>query len=152
MFHGTFSHTLDDKGRVAIPRKFRELLPGGQGACRVIVTTSFGGDPNTLDLYTPEAWQDLEETFRAMNRFDEVTKTLKRMYLHPAQDLTLDAQGRILLPQDLRTHIDLQPRMDAVFTGDLDKILIWSRPTWERQRSADRDATLPEAAMSKLAH
>jgi DNA-binding transcriptional regulator/RsmH inhibitor MraZ len=51
MFRGTFFHTLDDKGRVAIPRKFRELLPAGEGDARVVVTKSVGTGPRTLDVY-----------------------------------------------------------------------------------------------------
>jgi len=101
MFRGTFFHILDEKGRVAIPRKFREPL-GSHSETRVVVTRSVGSDPRTLDVYPMAEWQILEERIRAMPQFQERTRRFKRLYLHPAQDLVLDAQGRILIPQDLR--------------------------------------------------
>lgn len=134
MFRGTFFHTLDDKARVAIPRKFREQLPPGEGDARVVVTRSVGG-PRTLDVYPMKEWEKLEDRIRQMPQFQERTRTFKRLYLHPAQELQLDAQGRVLLPQDLRDCISLSK--EAVFTGDLEKFLIWSRDDWQKQQEAD---------------
>src|SRR6185369_8309034 len=113
MFLGTFFHNLDDKARVAIPRKFREQLSGGKGETSVVVTRSYGAGPRTLDVYPIDEWEKLEARIR------------ERRYLHPAQELVLDGQGRILLPQDLRDSISLTK--EAVFTGDLEKFLIWSK-------------------------
>lgn len=135
MFRGTFFHTLDDKARVAIPRKFREQLPTALGDPRVVVTRSVGGGPRTLDCYPMGEWEKLEERIGQMPRFQEKTRTFKRLYLHPAQELVLDAQGRILLPQDLRAAISLNK--EAVFTGDLEKFLIWSKEDWQQQKDAD---------------
>jgi len=137
MFCGTFYHTLDEKGRVAIPRKFRELL-GSQNEIRIFVTRSVGSGPKTLDAYPVAAWHALADRIRQMPQFQESTRRFKRRYLHPAQELVLDAQGRILIPQDLRDTIGLAK--DAVFTGDLDKFLIWNRETWQHQQSADEEA------------
>ncbi|MFN2427015.1 MAG: division/cell wall cluster transcriptional repressor MraZ [Candidatus Binatia bacterium] len=138
MFRGTFFHTLDDKARVAIPRKFRELLPVDQGDPRVVVTKSVGGGPRTLDVYPMAAWQALEARISSMPQFQDRTRTFKRHYVHPAQELVLDAQGRVLLPQDLRDYISLTK--EAVFTGDLEKFLIWSKENWQHQKSADEAA------------
>lgn len=135
MFRGTFFHSLDDKARVAIPRKFREVLPAGHGEPRVVVTTSVGEGPRTLDVYPMAEWQALEERIRRMPQFQASTRQFKRLYLHPAQELALDAQGRILLPQDLRDAIGLAK--DAVFTGDLEKFLIWKKEDWQRQKASD---------------
>jgi MraZ protein len=135
MFRGTFFHSLDDKARVAIPRKFRELLPADQGDPRVVVTQSVGKGPRTLDCYPMAAWQALEARISSMPQFEDRTRQFKRHYVHPAQELVLDAQGRILLPQDLRSYISLGK--DAVFTGDLEKFLIWSKEAWQRQKDAD---------------
>lgn len=137
MFRGTFFHTLDDKARVAIPRKFRELLPAAEGEAKVVVTRSVGG-PRTLDVYPMAEWQALEDRIRKMPQFQDRTRTFKRLYLHPAQELVLDAQGRILLPQDLRESISLTK--EAVFTGDLEKFLIWSRDDWQTQKQTDESA------------
>lgn len=137
MFRGTFFHSLDDKARVAVPRKFREQLPADQ-ADRVVVTTSVGPGPRTLDVYPLASWHELESRISAMPQFNERTRTFKRHYVHPAQELAIDAQGRILLPQDLRDYISLTK--EAVFTGDLEKFLIWSKEDWQRQKTADAAA------------
>ncbi len=135
MFRGTFFHSLDDKARVAIPRKFRDQLPPGDGEARVVVTTSVGAGPKTLDVYPMPAWQALEARISSLPQFEDRTRKFKRHYVHPAQELMLDAQGRIVLPQDLREHISI--KKDAVFTGDLEKFLIWSKEDWQRQKNAD---------------
>ena len=134
MFRGTFFHNLDDKARVAIPRKFREQLSGGKGETSVVVTKSYGG-PRTLDVYAIDEWEKLESRIRERRQFDDTIRTFKRRYLHPAQELVLDGQGRILLPQDLRESISLTK--EAVFTGDLEKFLIWSKEDWLKQKDAD---------------
>lgn len=141
MFRGTFFHTIDDKSRVAVPRKFRELLPAPGGDPRVVVTKSVGPGPRTLDVYPMAEWQALEDRIRQMPQFQDRTRTFKRLYLHPAQELILDAQGRILLPQDLRGAISLQK--EAVFTGDLEKFLIWSKEDWDQQVDKDLNAGDP---------
>jgi MraZ protein len=134
MFRGTFFHSLDDKWRVAIPRKFREQLSPGVDEPRVVVTTSLGS-PRTLDVYPVKEWEKLEDKIAGMPQFKQDTKRFKRLYLHPAQELTLDAQGRILLPQDLRDAVSLGK--EAVFTGDLEKFLIWNKADWQKQKDAD---------------
>jgi MraZ protein len=139
MFRGTFFHSLDDKARVAIPRKFRDQLPSEEGESRVVVTTSVGAGPKTLDVYPMAAWQALESRISSMPQFEDRTRRFKRHYVHPAQELMLDAQGRILLPQDLREYISL--KKDAVFTGDLEKFLIWSKEDWQRQKRDDEAAS-----------
>jgi MraZ protein len=73
-----------------------------------------------------------------MPQFQDRTRTFKRLYLHPAHELVLDAQGRILLPQELRSAISLTK--EAVYTGDLEKFLIWSRDDWQRQKDTDESA------------
>lgn len=107
----------------------------------MVVTRSVGGGPRTLDVYPMAEWQALEDRIRSMPQFQERTRNFKRLYLHPAQELVLDAQGRILLPQDLRAAISLNK--EAVFTGDLEKFLIWSKEDWQRQKDADESAGAP---------
>jgi MraZ protein len=140
MFRGTFFHNLDDKARVAIPRKFREQLAGGKGETSVVVTRAYGG-PRVLDVYPIDEWEKLEGRIRERRQFDDTIRTFKRLYLHPAQELVLDGQGRILLPQDLRESIGLSK--EAVFTGDLEKFLIWSKEDWTRQKQSDESSPVP---------
>lgn len=130
MFRGTFFHTLDEKGRVAIPRKFRDALMGSEGDTRIVLTKTADRGIRCLDIYPIAEWQALEDRIRQRPQFSDTTRRFKRKYVHPAQDLVLDAQGRIVVPADLRSWIDLGK--DAVFTGDLEKFLLWSKSEWER--------------------
>jgi MraZ protein len=141
MFRGTFFHTLDDKARIAIPRKFRDQLPVVDGESKVVVTRSLPGAPRTLDVYPMAEWERLEERIRGLPQVSDLTRQFKRHYLHPAQELVLDAQGRIVLPQDLRESISLSK--DVVFTGDLEKFLIWSKDGWQKQQDEDASGEPP---------
>ncbi len=130
MFRGTEYRNLDDKGRIAIPRKFRSLLLDKQGEGRIVVTKSLGKQPRCLEIYSALKWQALEEKLAEMPLFGDKTNALIGSYIHPAQDLALDVQGRVLLPQDLREHMG--KGKETVFTGHLNKLLLWSKPEWEK--------------------
>lgn len=134
MFSGTYYHTLDEKGRIAIPRKFRELL-GGQSEIRVVVTRWVGRLPKTVDVFPRPEWDRLLERVGDMPEFDDDTVEFRRRYVHPAHELVLDAQGRILIPPKLREQIGLTK--EAVFTGDGRKFMVWDRDHWEHQQEAD---------------
>ena len=141
MFRGTFFHSVDDKGRVAVPRKFRETLLSSQGDHRVVVTRSSDPTAPCLEIYPEREWDLLEDKIRAMPQLADRTRRFKAFYIAPAQDMTLDAQGRILLPADLRARIGLDGDVrEAVFTGDLEKFLVWARPGWEVWEAANREA------------
>lgn len=134
MFYGTFHHTLDEKGRVAIPKDFRELL-GSQSNIQVYVTPSVGRPPKSLDVYPVDEWEALADRIRARPQLDDDTEFLKRRYLGKARKLALDSQGRIVIPPDLRERIGLVK--DAVFTGGLQKFLLWSHDAWQQQEMED---------------
>ncbi|MFT4571145.1 MAG: MraZ protein [Candidatus Binatia bacterium] len=135
MFRGTFFHALDEKARVAIPRKFREALIGSQGDTRVVITKSATRGARALDIYPIAEWQNLEARIRERPQFQSNIQQFKRKYIAPAQDLALDAQGRIVVPANLREWIDLGK--EAVFTGDLEKFLLWSKNEYERVADDD---------------
>lgn len=135
MFRGTYFHTLDEKARVAVPRKFRDALAGTQGDTRVVITKSATRGAKALDIYPVAEWHNLEARIRERPQFQESIQRFKRKYIHPAQDLALDGQGRIVVPSNLREWIDLAK--DAVFTGDLEKFQLWSKDEYERVSGAD---------------
>jgi MraZ protein len=135
MFRGTFFHTLDDKARVAVPRKYRDALIGSQGDTRVVITKSATRGARALDIYPVAEWHNLEARIRERPQFQTAIQRFKRKYIAPAQDLNLDAQGRIVVPADLREWIGLEK--DAVFTGDLEKFLLWSKQEYERVAGVD---------------
>jgi MraZ protein len=133
MFIGRHFHSLDGKGRVAIPHKFRGEL-GGANAGRLIVTVSPSEQYSYLDAYPAHQWEDTIERILATPITGEdaasVREALLANYIHPAQEQSLDSQGRILISPDQRQAARLEK--DVVFTGDMQRFRIWSRSEWER--------------------
>lgn len=126
MFRGRFENTVDDKGRIAIPSKFRELL-GPQSGARLIVT-NFDG---CLWAYPDSVWQALEQKVSALPQFLEEVKALQRVFISAACECPLDKQGRILLPPSLRTYAAIEK--DAVVVGMTQRLEIWSKKRWEEK-------------------
>jgi MraZ protein len=121
MFLGRFAHTVDAKGRLAIPARFRDALAGG-----VVVTR---GIDRCLSVYPMEAWLPLAERISALPITDPDARTFRRMVFAEAANLELDAQGRILLPPELRRYADLD--RDAYVVGVNTSIEVWSPARWD---------------------
>ena len=94
MFLGEHTHSVDEKGRLTIPSRYRALLEGG-----VVVTR--GLDEN-LVLYPLEVWNEIAARIRATSRTDAAARSLRRRFFSGAVDLRVDGQGRILIPASLR--------------------------------------------------
>jgi MraZ protein len=139
MFRGHFSHTVDDKGRVAIPARFREALSGLQEE-RLVVTKYGMRDRRCLDVYPLSAWRELEKRLAARNRFDPDLASFRNYYVSGAHECQVDAQGRILIPQLLREYASLGH--EAMFTGDIDKFRIWDKDAWQQVFAADEQTFL----------
>ncbi|HYI13934.1 MAG TPA: division/cell wall cluster transcriptional repressor MraZ [Thermomicrobiales bacterium] len=123
MFLGRHSHNLDDKGRLALPARYREELRDG-----VVITRGFD---NCLLIYPMAAWAPLAERVSALSIGDPDVRLLRRMLFANASDLLLDRQGRILVPAELRTHAGLE--REAVVVGMHSFIEIWSPEGWAGQ-------------------
>ena len=123
MFLGRYVHTLDAKGRLAIPARFREELAAG-----VVLTR---GIDRCLALYPMATWLPLAEKVSALPITDPDARTFRRMVFAEAVDLELDAQGRILLPPELRRFAELD--RDAYVVGVNTSIEIWSPARWDAQ-------------------
>jgi MraZ protein len=139
MFRGHYEHTVDDKGRVAIPARFREVLSGLQEGCLVVTKFVLRGR-RCLDVYPLGAWRELEARLLGTKRFDQRLAEFRNYYVSGATECLLDSQGRILLPQLLRGYAGL--KRDAMFTGDIDKFRIWDRDTWQEVFAAHEQAFL----------
>ena len=98
MFRGHFRHTVDPKGRLSIPARFRELLADGFGDKLVIVPNGRGG----LDVHPERNFNDLAERIGRLPRLDPFRRAFQYQYMSKAQDVVLDPQGRIQIPLDLR--------------------------------------------------
>lgn len=121
MFLGRYNHTLDAKGRLAIPARFREALAEG------LVLTR--GIDRCLALYPLDAWRPLAEKVSALPISDPDARNFRRMVFAEAADLTLDAQGRILVPPELRRYAGLE--REALVVGVDSSIEIWSPDRWQ---------------------
>jgi len=139
MFRGHFTHTVDDKGRVAIPARFREVLSGLQEE-RLVVTKYGMRGKHCLDIYPLAAWRQLEERILARKRFDPQLASFRNYYISGAHECGLDGQGRILVPQLLRDYAGL--KRDVMFTGDIDKFRAWDKEAWEQVFASDEEAFL----------
>jgi len=131
VFLGRYAHNLDAKGRLAIPARFREALAEG-----VILTR---GIDRCLALYPLEAWRPLAEKVAALSITDADARNFRRLVFAEAADLTLDGQGRILVPPDLRRYAELE--REALVVGVDASIEIWSPQRWATvEASLDSDA------------
>jgi transcriptional regulator MraZ len=140
-FLGRYFHSIDDKARVAIPHKFRTIL-GGVSDNRVVVTLSPNPKYAYLDIYPADEWDAILERILAIDTDAadtvEEQETLFANYVHPAQELEIDKQGRILLPQEHRDFAGIEK--EVVYTGDASKFRLWAKPEWERYDAAMRKA------------
>jgi MraZ protein len=126
MFRGRHEHTIDPKGRVSIPARFREILSKKYDE-RVVITNF----DSCLVAYPYEEWVQLEEKASALSMVKKETRAFMRFFFSSAIECCLDKQGRILIPQTLRDYADLSK--DVVLVGQLKKIEIWSKERWNEE-------------------
>ena len=120
MFTGEYRHSVDDKGRLAVPAKFRAQLGAGAVVSRWLDAC--------LAIHTQDGWNDLSAKVAALPITDPNARRFSRLIFAGAAEVELDRQGRILLPAYLREHIDLGG--DAVVVGSRDHAEIWVPATW----------------------
>ena len=130
MFRGHCHHTIDQKGRVSFPARFRELLEA-QGNPRMIMTASVFDQ--CLDLYPVAQWEQVEREFVQNQSLRDTDVRFRRLYVSRAVDVELDKTGRILVPQELRQHVALDH--DVLWVGSLTKVELWAKANWERYLS-----------------
>jgi MraZ protein len=132
MFIGEFQHNLDEKGRLAIPAKFRADLKKG-----AVVTK---GLDDCLFLYTKAAWEELVSSKLSQLSFNKANqRAFARFMLSGASEVECDAQGRVVLPEYLRQFASL--RKQAVIAGLYDRLEIWDKDRWEAYRSNNDQAS-----------
>ena len=139
MFRGNFEHVVDDKGRVAIPARFREALSGLHEE-RLVVTKFGHRGRRCLDAYPLGTWRRFERRILSKNRFHQRVIAFSNYYVGGAQECQLDGQGRILIPDDLRKYARLGRA--AMFAGDIDKFRIWNTETWQEVFEKDEHFVL----------
>ncbi len=124
MFLGEFTHTIDDKGRLTIPAKFRADLNAG-----LIVTR---GIDRCLAIYSMEEWGRLAKQVSALPMTDRRARAFRRLVFANAFDSIPDKHGRVLIPPHLREYADLDS--EAILTGLNTYIEVWNPDSWGAER------------------
>jgi len=132
MFIGEYTHSFDQKGRIALPRKFREELSHG-----LVVTK---GLDTCLFVYTMDEWKKLAEQLSNLPLSQKHSRAFARHMLAGAMDFTPDKQGRILIPEYLRSYANLSKH--AVIAGLFTRLEIWDENTWNAYKEqTETDST-----------
>ncbi len=140
-FQGEYNNTIDPKGRASIPAKFRESLVSVYGDDSLFVTKKNGG----LLAYPPSECRKIEKNVEQMPPGPQ-KEDIYRVLIGPAQECAFDKQGRIQLPQSLRTYSGLDKEREIVVVGIASKIEIWSQARHEEvtRQSESRLADSPQ--------
>ncbi len=133
MFMGQYEHSIDTKGRVIIPAKYREEL--GEN---FVVTRGLDG---CLFLYPQAEWQNFVEKLQKLPS-NQNTRKMQRQFLSKAMEVAVDKQGRILVPSLLREIAALEK--DVVFVGMMNRIEVWDKERLHQQDVQQDDEALEE--------
>mgnify|MGYP000908858390 FL=1 len=139
MFIGEYQHTIDPKGRVILPAKFREEL--GE---KFVVTK---GLDHCLFVYPNGEWSNLEKKLRTLPLTSKDARAFIRFFFAGAAECGVDKQGRILIPANLRQHADLNKELAII--GVSTRIEIWDRDAWDaynNESSLDQDKIVEHMA------
>lgn len=126
MFYGEYAHALDNKGRVIIPAKFREVV-------KEHFTENFyltRGLDGCLFVFTEEHWKSQERKFREMPFTRSEARKFNRLYFSGASECLCDKQGRILIPDYLKQYAAIKEAV--VILGVSDRFEIWAKERWEK--------------------
>jgi MraZ protein len=129
MFLGEFEHTIDDKGRITIPAKFRGRLAAG-----VVVTR---GIDNCLWLYPLDGWDDLAQKISTLRLTDPKAREFSRQIFGGASDIVPDRQGRVNVPTYLREYANIDKQ--AVIVGLYNYCEIWNADLWRERQTRSQD-------------
>lgn len=127
MFYGEYQHSLDAKGRVIIPSKFREGL--GE---KFILTK---GLDSCLFIYSLDEWSNLEAKLKTLPFTDKDVRAFVRFFFAGATECEVDKQGRILIPQNLRQYASLDK--DVYIIGVSTRVEVWDKVKWEDYTNSD---------------
>lgn len=126
MFIGEYKHSLDEKGRVALPAKFRFSMQKGLVITRGLLD-------KCLFVYPMDEWEKLASKLSSMPIAQANSLAFTRLMLAGAMDVGLDSQGRMLLPDYLRKYAEL--KKDVVIAGLYNRLEIWDQEAWEAYRA-----------------
>jgi MraZ protein len=136
MFRGRYQHTIDPKGRMSIPAKWRDALAqlGEHGDQLIVVPNE-----HSLEVHPLEEWQRIEEKLNGQPMFTPEVRHLSRLYMSRAMETSLDGAGRILLPPDSRKQAGLE-RTVTLVGGGRRMFEVWDRPRFEEYERTQGDS------------
>ena len=128
-FRGNFTYLVDEKGRVSLPAPFRDILD--KRAEESVVVTNFISDGSRcLEGFGIQSWIEFEFKLRSSkSRFDAKLQRLENFYLSRAAECPIDRNGRILLPEHLRTYAAIE--REVTFTSSIHGFRIWNKKVWD---------------------
>lgn len=126
MFRGSSFHTIDPKGRIIVPARFRDVIKAS-GTDSIMITRM----DSCLFAYAYDRWAELEQKILHLPEKSEEMRRFQRFFIGGAQDCKCDAQGRVLIPPFLKQYSELEK--EIVLVGVLDRFEIWSRENWDRE-------------------
>ena len=126
MFYGEHEHTIDRKGRLIIPSRFREVMKE-HFVERFVVTR---GLDKCLFLFAEDEWRTQENRFRSLSFTKQEARKFNRFYFSGAVELSCDRQGRILIPQYLKDFAGI--KRDVMLVGVSNRIEIWDTEEWKK--------------------
>ncbi len=126
MFRGSSFHTIDVKGRIIIPARFREVI-NADGAESIMVS----GMDSCLFGYTFGEWNKIEDRILSLAEKSENMRRFRRVFIGGAFEVAIDKQDRVLIPPSLRMYAKVDK--EIVLVGVLDHFEIWSRESWENE-------------------
>ncbi|MBW2608580.1 MAG: division/cell wall cluster transcriptional repressor MraZ [Deltaproteobacteria bacterium] len=126
MFRGSSFHTIDSKGRIIIPTRFRDVIRAGGGNGIVVSRMD-----KSLVSYTLEGWSKIESKILSLAEKSENMRRFRRVFIGGSFECSCDNQDRILIPPALRQYAEL--KKEIVLVGVLDHFEVWSRENWDKE-------------------
>ena len=134
MFYGEYEHTLDRKGRLIVPSKFREVAQSHYVE-KFFVTR---GLDKCLFFFTEEEWKIQEAKFKSLSFTKPEARKFNRLYFSGAGELTVDKQGRVLIPKYLKEFAGI--KHEVVLIGVSNRIEIWAKEMWKEYYEGSKDS------------
>ena len=141
MFLGQFQHNLDDKGRLMVPARYRDLLAAGS-----FITQGFD---KCLMVMTDAYFKEVYERINSMNLADSTARMLRRLILSNAYPVEVDKVGRILVPQNLRGFLGIESG-ELIVAGQGEYFEVWTPTEWKSQMDKLQDVEANEQRFSTL--
>lgn len=126
MFVGEYQHSLDPKGRIILPAKFRDAFSDG-----LVMTRGF---ENCIFIFSQAEWPKVEDKLRSLAMLKKQARMLSRFFFSGSAEEAPDKQGRVMIPENLRKHAELGK--EIVIIGVANRLEIWSKENWESYSSA----------------